>query len=330
MLDFAPCGFLTLTESGVILAMNATLLALLAYERHELDGHHIDTLLPLAGRVFFHTYLFPLVAMHGKAEEIFLNLRSKQGAQVPVLTNAVRHERQGQAVYDCVFMPMHQRSQYEDEILRAKKAAEEAIRLKDQANRTLEELRVTLEAKQAELLEANTRLETLVSIDGLTQLKNRRAFETQLDFQIALATEIASPLSLLLLDIDHFKRINDTFGHPVGDHYLRTLAEILQQNSRETDFAARYGGEEFAMILPNTDPLEALAVAERLRKAVETAAWAHTPVTVSIGAATFAPALQQKVAFVAAADQALYQSKANGRNRVTFANAASFSHANDA
>ena len=326
MLDRAPCGFLALTEGGVILAINATLLALLAYERRELDGSHIDTLLPLAGRVFFHTYILPLVAMHGKAEEIFLTLRSKQGTQVPVLTNAVRHERQGRLVYDCVFMPMHQRSQYEDEILRAKKAAEEAIRLKDQANRTLEELRVTLEAKQAELLEANTRLETLVSIDGLTQLKNRRAFETQLDFQIALATEIASPLSLLLLDIDHFKRINDTFGHPVGDHYLRTLAEILQQNSRETDFAARYGGEEFAMILPNTDHLEALAVAERLRKAVETAAWAHTPVTVSIGAAIFAPELQQKVAFVAAADQALYQSKASGRNRVTLANAATLSN----
>ena len=126
LLNTAPCGFLSFADDGTILMVNATLLNLLGHERDEVQGGHIESILPVASRIFYQTHFFPLLKLQDKVEEIYLPLRAKSGHHMPVLANAVRRERAGTVVNDCVFVPMHQRNRYEDEILQAKKAAEEA------------------------------------------------------------------------------------------------------------------------------------------------------------------------------------------------------------
>jgi diguanylate cyclase (GGDEF)-like protein len=121
----------------------------------------------------------------------------------------------------------------------------------------------------------------------------------------------------VLIDIDHFKAYNDTFGHPKGDDVLRAVGQLLRRSLRAADFAARYGGEEFAIILPNTDRAGSLVVAEQLRRAIEEATWEGRPITASIGVATMSEEISTAEELVDYADRALYRSKQAGRNCVT-------------
>lgn len=132
LLNNAPCGFLVFADDGSIVEANATLIDLLGYEPGELLKLHVEKIFSVAGRIFYQTHFFPLLKLKGKVEEIYLDLRSKTGESVPVLVNAVRHEREGKTLNDCVFIAIRQRNQYEDEILRAKKAAEAATVAKDE------------------------------------------------------------------------------------------------------------------------------------------------------------------------------------------------------
>jgi PAS domain S-box-containing protein len=132
LLNTAPCGFLSFDDDGHLLLINATLLGWLGYEPAELRGRHIDSVLPVASRIFYQTHFFPLLKLHGKAEEVYFTLRGKGGTEAPVLANAARRERGGIFVNDCVLMQIRQRNQYEDELLQARKLAEEATRAKDE------------------------------------------------------------------------------------------------------------------------------------------------------------------------------------------------------
>ena len=132
LLNTAPCGFLSFTDEGKIVLVNATLSGLLGYESDELLGQHVESLLTVASRIFYQTHLFPLLKLHDMADEVYFSLRSKGGTEIPMLVNAARKEREGVVVNDCVLMHMRQRNQYEDEILKAKRAAEEATRAKDE------------------------------------------------------------------------------------------------------------------------------------------------------------------------------------------------------
>jgi diguanylate cyclase (GGDEF)-like protein len=153
--------------------------------------------------------------------------------------------------------------------------------------------------------------------DGLTSCFNRRFFEIQLERDLHLATRMRQPVSLILIDIDHFKRVNDTHGHDAGDAALRILASELREEVRGVDTAARYGGEEFAIILPQAGPEGALAVAERLRTRIErTEVPGVGTITASLGIATFPLHASSRELLVTAADRALYQAKRTGRNRV--------------
>ncbi|PZV08918.1 MAG: diguanylate cyclase [Leptolyngbya sp.] len=135
LLDQAPCGFLSVRDDGVIEYANATLLTLLGWEA--LQGQNIVAILPLASRIFYQTHVFPMLRVQGAVSEIYFSLRSRSGQDIPILANGVRRQRQGDAINDCVVIPICQRMQYEDEILRAKRQAEAAISAQKQAEATL-------------------------------------------------------------------------------------------------------------------------------------------------------------------------------------------------
>ncbi len=189
-----------------------------------------------------------------------------------------------------------------------------------QTNAALEAAQIELKAKQAALEEANIRLDALATTDGLTGVKNRRAFGEKLAGEVLRSARYGAPLSLLLLDVDKFKQYNDSFGHPAGDEVLKTVARVLGEQARTTDFVARYGGEEFTLVLPNTGAEGSLVLAERLRVAIESTSWPNRAVTASFGAATWTSEINTDTALIDAADRALYTSKENGRNRVTHIN----------
>ncbi|MGI4788316.1 MAG: diguanylate cyclase [Janthinobacterium lividum] len=181
------------------------------------------------------------------------------------------------------------------------------------------EYAAVLEQQKDQLEAVNHQLETLALHDSLTGLGNRRAFEKRITQEVGQARRYGTPLSLLLMDVDSFKSYNDSFGHPAGDEVLRLLADVVRNQGRETDFFARYGGEEFIIILPQTDAAGAMVLAERLRTAVEKAAWPQRSMTASLGAATLLPSMPDAAEFVSAADQALYAAKASGRNCISHA-----------
>lgn len=174
---------------------------------------------------------------------------------------------------------------------------------------------VRIEDANAELSRANALLADMALTDGLTGLKNYRAFQERLADEVATGLRDGRPLSLILLDVDEFKSYNDRFGHPEGDEALRKVAEVLRSIARGTDLVARYGGEEFAVLLPEVDEKGALAVAERLRAAIQGAPWTKRNVTASFGVATWGEE-DDADRLVARADAALYQAKKAGRNRV--------------
>ena len=181
----------------------------------------------------------------------------------------------------------------------------------------MNEYSVALEYQKTELEAANRQLECLATTDGLTGLNNHRHFQTRFAEAFQMASRYHNILSVLLLDVDHFKQFNDTFGHPAGDQTLKTVANSLTIAARNTDFVARYGGEEFAVILPETDAQGALEAAERFRSAVESQEWPLRSVTVSIGAATWNLATETPPMMLEQADNALYASKRSGRNCAT-------------
>ncbi|RUY27618.1 diguanylate cyclase, partial [Mesorhizobium sp. M7A.F.Ca.CA.001.13.2.1] len=177
-----------------------------------------------------------------------------------------------------------------------------------------------LRESQRQLISANLELERLTRIDGLTGLGNRRYFDEYLAAEWKRAFRAQSPLSLLMIDADNFKRYNDTYGHMAGDEVLKQIARVIQSGSgRSTDLAARYGGEEFVVVLVDTLLEQSSAIAERLVQGVRELNIPHGPdrVTISVGVATAVPTADETPNdFVNAADLALFRAKSGGRNRV--------------
>ncbi|MBI3927610.1 MAG: sensor domain-containing diguanylate cyclase [Armatimonadetes bacterium] len=180
--------------------------------------------------------------------------------------------------------------------------------------------RVVLIAAHISLAMENHRLYELSVLDGLTNIYNRRYLEQRLGKEMAYARRFRKPLSVLLLDIDFFKRLNDTYGHQAGDHALREVSDTLSATLREYDVVARYGGEEFAVILPATPRTIGATIGERLRLAVEQHPFRYRdkvlPVTISLGVASFPEDGGSPEEVLRAADRALYRAKQAGRNQV--------------
>ncbi len=177
-------------------------------------------------------------------------------------------------------------------------------------------------ANSLESARIHQKLEQQATTDGLTNLPNHRVFQMRLSEEIKRYKRIQLPICLILLDIDHFKHVNDTYGHPVGDLVLKELSRQLKNSIRDSDMAARYGGEEFALILPNTKPSGAWNFADRLRKQVASKKISYPQgslnISISLGIAAYPDDGANKAELVAAADKALYYSKENGRNRVSW------------
>ena len=197
LLDVLPCGILTFADDGTVLLTNATLRGLLGYEAGEIEGRHVERLLTIAGRIFYQTHLFPLLRLHGKADEIFLLLRRKDGGEVGALANTRRIERDGVAMHCCVLIEVRERRKYEDELLRARRAAEEA-------NERLEQQAVELELQQQQLEEQTAELEAqsevLQTANDELQLARAAADEANLaksQFLANMSHELRTPLNAI-------------------------------------------------------------------------------------------------------------------------------------
>ena len=165
----------------------------------------------------------------------------------------------------------------------------------------------------------NEELKTASRVDGLTGLFNRRYWQERFDEMYKLCVRRGKPSTALMLDIDHFKRINDTYGHQAGDKVIQMLAALIKRCVRETDLAGRYGGEEFAIILNDSTVEDARAVAERIRQLAQRLTVEHEgesiSFTVSLGLAQFSADFKSAMAWLECSDQALYKAKESGRNQ---------------
>lgn len=193
----------------------------------------------------------------------------------------------------------------------------------EQMNRELVEAKMKLETLTVELEEKNAYLEGIANLDGLTGIYNHRYFQEFLDREISRTRRLNSRTTLVLADIDNFKKFNDFYGHQAGDYVLHEFAALCSELIREYDLIARYGGEEFVLVLPETDAEEGQAVAEKLRASIEKHEFHYDNdsyrVTCSFGVALFDPKVNKtlkKSELIEQADKALYQAKKKGRNRV--------------
>ncbi len=209
----------------------------------------------------------------------------------------------------------------EDDLARRNRELESSVEDLEHIKHLYKEIGSELNATSEKLREANHQLEVLAKTDGLTEVYNHRYFMDKIGEMFEDSKEKGAPLSLLMIDIDHFKTFNDNHGHMTGDDVLRDIARILKSNCRKIDIVARYGGEEFAVILPETGSDEAKNIAERIRTLVEKHRLSNgdrsQSVTVSIGVGTSGDKEIETVnALISLADKALYHAKARGRNQV--------------
>ena len=252
-------------------------------------------------------------------------LRQQHAAHIPILMLTER-----QAVEDMVDglevgADDYLAKPFEELVFLARiKALVRIKRLQDELQRRLEEEQ-----------HSHWLMKQLAISDFLTSLFNRYYFMDMLEREFSLAQRYHTPLSCILVDIDHFKKVNDSYGHSFGDDVLKGVAETLQKNVRRPDIVARYGGEEFSILLPMCDAEGAFILAERLRRLVESLRWEHesgqVQVTISIGVADFSEdhVLTRPEDLLSYADQAIYQAKEDGRNRVLIFDPASWKEGKD-
>jgi diguanylate cyclase (GGDEF)-like protein/PAS domain S-box-containing protein len=278
--------FLVDHATGLIRQANANFLSMLGYTAAEivrLRPHDFH-----AHAVADSTSTSPSLKDHGLCDLGRCRYQRKDGTLVDVAVKVAFIPNDGEGLAGVIVQDITAQRRYEDQIL----------------------------TYQLELETANAKLRTLAMTDGLTGVRNRTAFNDRLNHEYEIAARYTRALSLVLIDVDHFKAFNDTFGHPAGDEVLKQIADLLNMTARNTDTVARYGGEEFAIILPETDFEGAMTLAERCRLAVETAPWSQRPLTISLGVATLTSIMVFPGALIQDADEALYLAKHFGRNRV--------------
>lgn len=309
-----PCGYMETDLHYVITDVNKTFLNWTNYKREDLIGKHIEKLFSSSSKLIFHSYLYPNMSMYHFVDELFIHVQNSEGQTIPCLVNAKEVQFNDAASVSIVFMPMKKRINHEREVRQAKLMLEEAYKEKTIAYEHLHRINKEIENKQEQLLCMNEELREISNTDSLTGIANRRFFQQQLTQYVEKYHQNGIPFSLLILDIDHFKQVNDNHGHAVGDLVLAQLGLILSTVARENDTAARFGGEEFVLLLGETAEEEAFQLAQNLNKKLEQTIWPTIGrLTVSIGCTTFQENDTENSIFEHA-DEALYEAKRNGRN----------------
>lgn len=290
-LDSLPVGCFVTSLAREVRFANAFFQEDLGFKMVDLTGRSLDTLLTRASSIFYESYLHPALLTEGSCTEVSITVISGKGERIAVVANLRLLPGVEPLVIWC-FMRAEKRDKIYEDLLKAR-----------------------------ETLQANAkRLEELAFTDDLTGLPNRREFEVRAEREIGAAERSGQPLVLALIDIDHFKAVNDSYGHAVGDAVLREFGQKLLGISGKGELVARYGGEEFMCCLSGTDAFGALEFARRVRSVVETVDVQGGNVTVSIGISIMQPGSGLDLAaLIKFADLALYEAKATGRNRtVTF------------
>ncbi|MEA2323556.1 MAG: two-component system, cell cycle response regulator [Solirubrobacteraceae bacterium] len=305
--EHAPCAYVSALMDGTIVKCNGTFLTWTGHHRDDVVGRmRFRDLLTPGGRILHETHHVPLLLMQGAVRDVALDIVGADGRRVPTLmSSSLRRDAAGRpVVVRSTLFHAGDRAAYERELRRARDRERGA--------------REAAEARQEQLALRNDRLERLAYTDPLTAVANRRALDEQLRTAVRHVRRHGGALGVVLVDIDHFKRINDGFGHDCGDNVLRTVARRMREVVREDDVVGRLGGEEFLIIARETGPDGLQRLAERLRGAVAAApiacAGASVPVTVSAGWAAWEG--ESPEALLGRADRALYTAKESGRDAV--------------
>lgn len=316
----APCGFLSTNHEGFIIDANDTFLNEMNYERETLIGQHMEFISRPATRMIFHSYFYPTINLYGQVKELYVKLKKRTGEEVPFLINARQLQDEDDYHVDIVLLPMVKRMEYEQQLRQTKLKMEEILKEKEAAHLELQALYAKIKEKKHEVENMNQQLVVLSHTDKLTNIPNRRHYQKKLDEIVSNYWNENTNFSLLIMDIDYFKHINDSYGHQVGDQVLIQVASILSENLPKNAFVARYGGEEFVVLLPGMLEREAMEVAENLKDQIALSTWEVVDkLTISVGAATYS-SKDNQYTIITKADQALYFSKENGRNRATHFN----------
>lgn len=319
-IQHAPCGVLTLDVDGKIIFVNATLLSWLKREDALLEGQHIESILSRVSKIMFYSYFYPTIFMEGHVNEMLIKLNDVNEVSKSFILNARKTVVHDEVTIDCVLMQMDKRVNYEKELKYVQKETQLALQKKEQAFQDLERIYREIEVKQRQLQEMNEKLEVISTLDQLTGVYNRHYFTVYLNEQMILATEEAYVFSLIIIDIDFFKNVNDTYGHLAGDFVLAKLAKLLKEYISGLGIVTRYGGEEFVLVLPNKNKEQAMELASYLNRLVANQDFTGVgQVTISLGVSTVRREDTATTIFKRA-DDALYAAKRNGRNQACHIN----------
>lgn len=284
-IDYFPCGCIITTTERKILLANAFLYEALGWKPQGLMDRCLDSLLPRASQLFCDSYILPTVLKDGQCQEIFIEILTAEGQRVPKMLS-VRQMPNGNLVW--VFMQAETRQK----LFRELKLAQTA-----------------LEEHRAELDE-------LARTDQLTQLANRRQLEEVAERILQEADRTGAAVSVMIMDIDKFKSINDTFGHMIGDQALVALSNVLKSALRKSDTIARFGGDEFVCLLNHTSVEQAEVIARKIHDGIACQETVDCELTVSIGISGRSKVNPMSFEeMISRADQALYKAKAAGRKR---------------
>ncbi|WP_166739368.1 GGDEF domain-containing protein [Psychromonas algicola] len=285
--DF-PNGVFITDESRMIIYCNDYFSTELEWELDALIGKSADIIFTLASKVFYQTYLVPTLLHENTCEEMQLTMINGKGVRIPITVN-VKSDNNG-LIYWSFFNASKRDKLYEELI---------------QARETLEQ--------QAE------QLKLLASTDELTTLLNRREMKHRSSLAIELAARSHHSVALLQLDIDHFKKVNDAYGHPEGDRVLKELGMQLKKLARKTDLVSRFGGEEFLILLPDSNKQDAILFCERLHHLMKEIKIGSDHIQASIGLTISSSESTFKTLY-SEVDNALYKAKESGRNRTELYN----------
>lgn len=281
--DHFPCGILVTDASRIITYVNNYFLTELLWEPETLLGKSTDDIFTRSSVIFCQSYLIPTLLHENKCEEMQLIIFNGKRERIPITVNA--KSASNGAIYWSFFTAVKRDKLY-DELIKARESLEE----------------------QAQ------KLALLASTDELTGLLNRREMKHRSALALEQAARFGHPVALVMLDIDYFKKINDTFGHLEGDKVLKELGDLLKSSGRQTDLVSRFGGEEFIFLLPEINEQDALFFCQRLHKLTAQVLVGGIPLAASIGVSVHEGKISFKDMYTQV-DTALYQAKNLGRNR---------------